>query len=170
MELDFRHAFTHAAVLFAAGLALHVLVWRRRRPDRHLTALLFVFAIPGAAFVGWSGAAGVSTTQVAAALLLYAALAVSYIQVYPAAQASSPTLWMLLVIGASGGKGISETGLREQLASASMVRDRIDDLVRAGLALEDAASGRLELTPAGRRFVSPFILLRSALGLAPGEG
>ena len=161
-----------AGSLFIAAMGLHVFVWRRHHPRRHLLALAAVFFVPVLLFLAGIAlyarrALGVGVCE---SVLLYAAFAASYIQVYPAAQASSPTLWILLMVGGREPSGISKADIQEQIGLGSLVQDRVQDLLDAGLVEQRSGAGGLSLTARGSAMVLPFILLRRFLGLQVGRG
>ena len=103
-----------------------------------------------------------------AVALLHAALSFAYIQVYPASQAQSPSLKILLLVGKAMPAGLAGSEIQAQFKPAELLEERIQDLIDAGLVHEE--NGFLELTPSGRAMVFPFVVLRTALGLSAGAG
>ncbi len=155
--------------LFFSCLALHVILWRWRHPRRHALALLGVFFLPllafGAFFCGWHHGNLLDLTAIG---LLHMALACAYIQIYPAVQAFSPTLVILLLVDKSMPEGVTQEELSEKLDDRFLLGARITDLVDANLIRE--AGGQLSLAPRGSQLIAFFIAFRRALGLGLGKG
>ena len=155
--------------LFFFCLALHVIVWRWHHPRQHALALLSVFVVPllgfGAFFLGWHHGA---LLDVAAIGLLHMALACAYIQIYPAVQAFSPTLVILLLVDKSMPSGATREGLSARLDDRFLLGERIADLVDAKLVRE--ADNQLALAPRGYKLIQFFIVFRRMLGLGLGKG
>jgi hypothetical protein len=158
-------ALREGGALFLAGLALHVVLWRLRPPKSHALALIAVFAAPALAYAAARGA----SERTAAVLLLYAALAAAYAQTYPAAQAESPTLSIAALLARAPG-GMTRAELRARLRAEGLVRERVQDLLHAGLLVPGGAKDSLRLSPKGTALLPPFRLFRRALGLAEGKG
>ncbi len=155
--------------LFGAALVLHVLFWRLLGPPkRHVPALLAVFFGPALAyalvFFGRREA-----LDVCSVLLLHAALSCAYMQTYPAAQALSPSLQIVLIV-ASSRSGVAVEELNRRLAGRVILGERIDDLLAAGLLAPGRSAGTLAITRRGAMIVPPFLLLRKILGLELGRG
>ena len=100
--------------------------------------------------------------------LLYTALSFSYIQVYPASQADSPSFRILYLIGGSGKEGLSPDQILLKLGEGNLFDSRIRDLEEAGWIKQEYRV--LSITPKGRRLLFPFLWLRGALGLPLGKG
>lgn len=112
--------------------------------------------------------ADVAALDLTAAGLLHAALSSAYIQVYPASQADSPSLRVLLLVGTSMPVGMTENEIQASFNEDALLESRIQDLVESGLVTE--SRGKLELSAEGRFLITPFILLRRMLGLEAGKG
>jgi hypothetical protein len=153
--------------LFVACLALHVLVWRIRRPDDYrvwLPALGIIFG-PVAATIAWF--MSVTKVELAAVLLLHGSLAAVYVIGYTLISAFSPSVELLRTLDRSR-EGIPVSALRVPLLAGGLTGDRINNLMTSGLVREDG--GRLELGQAGVRLTSCVLLYRHAVGLPDGEG
>jgi hypothetical protein len=154
---------------FALCLAVHVLYWRWAKPRAHILLLLVIFfALPTT--LAFLGAARLSTwlgsgRQALALTLLHWALAAAYVQSFPAAQARSPSLAILLALGEAGASGLTEQDIRDR-ASADSLSLRITDLTADGLV--SVSDQRLCLSRAGRLLAVAFRALRR--GISPAGG
>jgi hypothetical protein len=148
---------------FGACLLTHVLLWRGRRPRADVRALFAIFLGVPTLVAASAALAASAPVDVAAVWLLHTALSSAYIQTYPAAQASSPSLAITLAVGRAMPRGLTREELLASGSSADLVETRIEDLVANGLV---AASGdRYVMTPSSARLVRFFIALRAVLGV-----
>jgi hypothetical protein len=165
-------ALLYGSLLFLCCLLVHVGIWRVRIPDRDAVTLFAIFlAAPGGVLafaLSRGGVAGMSLTALAAAFLLHLSLSMVYIASYPAAQAISPSLDILLIIASSGSGRLTEEEISGNYDDAKLVTARIDDLRRSILVTQEGE--HFALTPAGKGIVGLFSSYRKALGLVPGEG
>jgi hypothetical protein len=153
--------------MFAASLALHVVVWRIWRPlsyRRWLPALVLIFGLPAAAVV-WS--LGTTATERAAMLLLHTTLATVYIIGYTLVTAFSPSVELLKLLDREV-DGMPISSLQLPFLAGALTGDRIDNLTAAGLVQRNVT--RLELGPRGARLTRLVLLYRHAIGLPDGEG
>ena len=153
--------------LFAAGLALHVLVWRVWPPAsyRAWVPLLALIFGPVATLAAWlTLPRGV---ELAAVLLLHYALSAAYVIGYTLISAFSPSVEMLKLIDRSAGS-IPVTALDLPFLAGALTDDRIRNLAQAGLVNIEA--GGLVLGDQGRRMTSVVLLYRRAIGLRDGSG
>lgn len=156
--------------VFLCCLFLHVFLWRIKHPNNHAGTLLLVFFATGAvllyfSFLFWPHFSGL---DLLAAALLHVSLSCAYIQAYPASQADSPSLKILVLIGNSMPDGMTETEIQTHFHPAELFSARIRDLLDARLIRQ--INGDLILTPQGRGFILPFLILRKLLGLSAGRG
>ena len=100
--------------------------------------------------------------------LLHAALSFSYILVYPASQADSPSFKILLHIEGSMPQGMTESEIAYLFPQTKLLAARIRDLIDSRLV--DEKDGNLSLTLKGRIMIKPFISLRKIMGLPAGAG
>lgn len=132
-----------------ASLALlaivHLLVWRTRRPRAQYAGLvLLAVAVLALQFaivamvprsVGWLAPVIPATpAEYVSFLILYVALALSYIFVYSAVQADSPSLSILLRIERAGRAGVTLGELETEFSDEVLVLPRLDDLISSKLA------------------------------------
>ncbi len=159
--------------IFALAMLFHVVLWNVRRPKGHFLDLIVVFfvapfiATAAAAWVGLVGS-GYTALDWASVVLLHTSLAGAYIMGYPAIQASTPTLAMLLVIGGKMPEGATYEELRSSINVDGLMDPRLRDLEVSGFAVE--SDGVYSLTARGRAFLRPFLIYRRLLGLPTGKG
>jgi len=154
-------------MLFALSLALHVIVWRVRRPDSYrgwLPALLVIFG-PVAAGIAWLIVP--PGLPLAAVLLLHGSLAAVYTIGYTLVTASSPSLAMLKLLDRSS-EGISIAALRLPDPEGALTTDRLANLAAAGLIRQ--IGPEVHLAGRGMQLTRLVLLYRHAIGLRDGEG
>jgi hypothetical protein len=162
--------------VFLTSMLLHVMVWRIFSPRSYFKALPAVFlAIPAAAVIAAASTPLFSLylgfmdgVDWLAAFFLHLSLAAAYIMTYPALQANSPSLVMILHIEASMPEGLTSGELGGLFDAQGLVGDRIEDLKTSGLIKVEGS--RCAITPKGRALLAPFIILRRLLGLPAGLG
>jgi hypothetical protein len=154
-----------ALIVFSLACLLHVAVWRRATsipPASTLVSLLSVAILVQcalAAFVmPWP-----DLVVITALALQFAAC---YVISYPAMQAHSPSLEIARHLSAAGASGISRADLYARLSEASLVSDRIDDLIRDAMASEQG--GRLRCTARGALLARVFGRWKALLGEPKG--
>ena len=150
-----------ALLVFALACALHVVVWRLSSATPSgltLIALLTAAVLVQCVLAGFITASWPTTVVVTALALQFAAC---YAISYPAMQAHSPSLEIARHLAAAGAGGITRAELYARLSEASLVRDRIDDLVRDGLATEQ--DGRLQCTGRGALLARVFAYWKALL-------
>lgn len=157
-------------VTFLVCLVLHILIWRIRKPKEHAGALLAVFLLPLTVLPYLAGLFCFSATVLewAAIFLLHAGLSFSYIQLYPASQADSPSLRIMILVSKAMPDGLTPEALTAQFDSARLFHDRLNDLAAVGQIRLD--NDRVRLTSRGRLMILPFFWLRRMIGLPWGKG
>ncbi len=163
-------------LLAAATFGAHLAWWRVRIPRRQTRALLllsFGCLAAGLVFlkaVGPSSSCSVWFPSSPAALfqiaLFHVAMTLAYITTYSALEVDSPSLVIVLRVAQAGAQGVSREELLAELDDDALVRPRLRDLIRDGMAVLDET--RYTITPKGRRFAAVFILYRRVLGLGKG--
>lgn len=162
------------ALLFILCLFIHAALWRIRIPKSRPLALFVIFVIlPLAASGAWqrlcaaaSPLWSLTNSELLAAFLLQAAFASAYILTYPAFEALSPSLVIVLLAGSKG--GISKGELAGYFSDEALFEPRMRDLVESGLARKK--DGVLAATFKGKLLAHFFILMRAFLGLPKGGG
>lgn len=143
-------------ISYAACHVFHVISWRVARPKRDIPWLALLLLAPTLAWeaVGMPSAA-----------LIHFWLAAQYLAVYPAFQASSPTLHLLVRLAKAPAEGIPRDTLIESTRALDRRSDREGSLGTLGLSREDGS-----LTRAGKALARFFLGYRKALGLGEGAG
>ena len=156
-------------VSYAACHAWHVMAWRRRSVSRQSLGLaLIFFAAPSMAALGvWMAFGGNSTWL--APCVVHALLAANYIAIYPALQASSPTLQILLLLK-NEPAGLPAEVILAKLATSAVMADRVADLLRSELVRQSHPGGKLDLSWRGNLLATFFASYRQIVGLARGAG
>ncbi len=153
--------------LFALGLAAHLLLWRVRRPERGVRALLGLFLaaglLGGALGPRLLGAPPLTPAEAVHAAVLLASLALAYIVVYTAVEVDSPSLSMVLRIGEAGEGGIEPERLAAGFGDERLVLPRLRDLVRSGAVSCEGDVYRLRA--GGGALVALVVLWRRVMGL-----
>jgi hypothetical protein len=155
---------------FAGCMLLHILIWRVRKPRDHAGALLAVFLLPLIMLPFLAGVFGftASLSEWAAIFLLHAVISMAYIQIYPASQADSPSLKVMMLVSRSMPKGLTAGEITSEFDPSRLFHDRIDDLAAVGHIKRE--NERILLTSRGRFLILPFIWLRRMIGLPWGKG
>jgi hypothetical protein len=162
-----------ACASVALAMIAHVAWWRMRRPAADIAGIFRVFLVlPTLAYAALAvgGALRVVPFAPAEALLsfvLHLALSSAYVQTYPAVQAQSPTLSILLAIGATPG-GLDEAGIVRALDATGLVGERASDLLRNKLLVREGT--RIRPSAAGQVMATTFRAYRRWLGLSPLGG
>jgi hypothetical protein len=144
---------------------LHILVWRGRalKGDVRLLFVLLI-GIPEVVYLNlllkWGG------VWVAPGIV-HGLLAANYIAIYPAFQASSPTISILAFLWREK-RTIPETDLVKLFATEDVMGNRMEDLATSGLVKKE--DEKLSLSSKGRLLATFFIFYRKALGLPRGVG
>lgn len=158
-------------ILFFVCLIIHALIWRVKIPTNDALALFIIFlAIPSltllVAMIGMKDFT--SRIALTEALLLHISLSLIYIASYPAAQAVSPSLNILLIIGASENKRMKAEDIFNHCSRSRIVTDRVDDLI--AYKLISRKGDRFEIKPLAGFIISIFAAYRKILGLPAGGG
>ncbi len=153
--------------LFVLSLAIHVIVWRIRRPESYrgwLPALIMIFG-PVAGGLAWLTVP--APLPLAAVLLLHGSLAAVYIIGYTLVTAFSPSVELLKLLDRTPG-GTPISALRLPGLAGALTNDRLDNLAGAGLIRQ--AGGQVQLDDRGVQLTRLVLLYRHAIGLRDGEG
>ena len=164
------HILLLSFVFFFFCLGVHVTFWRLQHPKRHALTLISIFSVPLLGLLPFSRLLwpDLSWVDVAAVGLLHLATSCAYIQIYPASQADSPSLKILLLVEKSMPAGMTERQIQALFSSKQLLEERVQDLLDSGLVNEHA--NNLELTTKGHMLILPFIVLRRLIGLPAGQG
>ena len=154
-----------ALLVFSLACLVHVVVWRRATsipPASTLVGLLTVAILVQCAIAAFLMPLPDLVVMTALALQFAACYVISY----PAMQAHSPSLEIARDLAAAGTSGITRADLYARLSEASLVRDRIDDLIRDAMATEEG--GRLRCTSRGALLARVFGGWKTLLGEPKG--
>ncbi len=140
---------------YALCHGIHLAWWHFQRPERDLVALFVWFlAVPLPVLLFKAGPG---------AFLVHFWLSAQYLAVYPAFQASSPTLHLLAALSKARKLPVSQ--LLEQTVGLNRENERELSLRNGGLVRKEGG-----LTFSGKRLAEFFLLYRRWLGLREGEG
>lgn len=160
---------TPIALIGAAWLA-HLVWWRIRLPEFQIRALVIVFAVvPVVACVVWlalAPAAGPSTEEMPAVLLLYGSAAACYLIVYTGIEETSPTLLIVRHIARAQDRGCSSEELADVISQGKLLFPRLLALERDGLITR--VSGGWALTARGRRAAQTAQILARSFAIRGG--
>ncbi|MFQ5735563.1 MAG: hypothetical protein ACE5GY_01725 [Thermodesulfobacteriota bacterium] len=169
-----KFIFVTAVLLFMLSTAIHVAVWRIRKPGNRPFALIciyilipFIAALAGLALTVSGGLPVATPEEIAAVYLLNLALSSSYVLTYPAIEALSPSLLFLLIIDSSR-RGVIRSSLVESFDDGSLLEPRIRDLLESGM-LRESPQG-YSLSSSAVLMVRFFKAFRRLLGLPQGGG
>lgn len=155
---------------FILCLFIHAALWRLKPSARRPLALICVFVLPTPFIWLFLLALPVFPVpgggELLAAGLLQLSLASAYILSYPAFEALSPSLVMVLLAGDRGHLGLDE--LPQFFRDDCLLKPRIRELVETGMVIE--SDGVLSITRKGRLLAACFVFMRSLLGLPKGGG
>jgi hypothetical protein len=140
--------FLSAFGLFAVALVVHLVWWRLKVPHRQsltLVTLFLTIAVCGFALIN---ATDLFSVQLAVpglllAILLFGSLCVLYLILFSALEADSPSLTLVWLIADAGRRGVHGDELMRAMEQHSYVQNRIDQMIRDGMAVETDAGLRL---------------------------
>ena len=165
-------AIALGSALFCAGFVGHVLWWRYWRPRDDIRALVTsLFVLPTALATGlYAGGIipALTARETLGAALVILAIGATYIMYYPAAQAASPTMLMVLKIAQSGATGIKRADLLGAFDEELLCKRGIELLGHERFAEE--RNGKFQVAPRGAFLLRMLNLWRGALGLSRGQG
>lgn len=146
------------------------MVWRFFRPRQDALLLVVIFLAPLLTLPLMMGRIdpNMDVTDVAAIALLHVALTCAYIQIYPASQADSPTLKIMMIVEKGMPAGLTEAEIRKSFRQEDLFDAKVRDLMESGLVTQ--SGGQIEITRRGKNFVTPFLFIRRWVGLPFGEG
>lgn len=158
-------------VLFLIGFAVHVCWWRIARPIDDFRGLVACFVVApvclgGALWLAFPDYG--SARELAGSALATLFSGGIYIMLYPAAQAASPTMLLVLRIARAGKAGETRQALGAVLDDATLSRKSIDDLVHERFAAE--VDGKLHIAARGAVLLKLLTTWRGLLGLEYGSG
>lgn len=170
------YVLTAGVLIFIICMGLHVLAWRRYHPRKEVVVLFLIFLVIPTAIcaaglgLDWfgllpeeKGIIPITVFDWPLVFLLHFALAGAYILSYPAIQAVSPSLAILLVVESSAPQGLTYDELCSHFTAEDLLEARLLDLKDGRLAVE--SDGWFRLTWRGLLLVRFNRFLRALLGL-----
>lgn len=156
---------------FFVFMGVHIFIWRWLHPKRDYLLLfiisfmiflsyfiiIYLVSLKKYAFIDWI-----------LVFFLYFILCGTYIASYPAVQAISPSLKIVLLAGQAMPNGAAIERIKSNFDSRELLDLKIQDLVRSKLIAEK--NGVLNLTKKGSMMIIAFMFLRKVLGLSTGRG
>jgi hypothetical protein len=148
------------AGLFAFAFVIHVVIWRFRVPRHQALAVVLLFLAVGliglSAFAGFGlDALHLTPLRLVLAIILFGSFGVSYLILFSALEADSPTMTIIGLITANGDRGICREELSEAMANHSFVQLRLNQMLHDGMAYR---SGDRLLPGAQGLFLTKLIL------------
>ncbi|OGR53642.1 MAG: hypothetical protein A3I11_00650 [Elusimicrobia bacterium RIFCSPLOWO2_02_FULL_39_32] len=163
---------------FFLCLFLHIIVWKINRPKNDFLALFLIFLFFPLALYFISFLlfyvnnivpnSYIPLETLLAIYLLHLSLSSVYIQSYPLAQAVSPSLKILKIVGDAMPKGLNKQEIFHHFDLSDLIIKRIEDLSDNKFIKNENEC--LTLTYFGKFLAKFFIFYRAFLGLPPGKG
>lgn len=146
---------------FVAALLVHILWWRITPPRKQILFLFLIFIlVPVLVTLCIMASASLSVTTAFGSLVLALSCGAVYVITYPAAQAQSPTLILLLFLAEKAPKGgANREEIYQFFTTRSTLADRWSDLEKDGLATDSGHSLQ------GKFLTKFFLYLRSLLNI-----
>ena len=164
-----REVLIEAAALFLGGLALHVVIWRVKRPESYrvwlpLLVVIFLVAAPA---IAWKLTRTATAAEFAAVLLLHGAASCVYIIAYTLFSSFSPSIEILRLLEQAPA-GLRREDIRLEYLDSALGGNRVVTLVHDGMI--QAHGDRVRLGTGGRVIAALVLLYRHAIGLPDGAG
>ena len=158
-----------AAALFAACLALHVVIWRVKRPETYrvwLPLLVAIFLLAGPV-VEWRVTRTIAIEDRLAVLLLHGAASSVYIIGYTLLSSFSPSIEILRLLERSP-SGLRRDEIQLPYLDTALGGNRVEALAHDGMIHADG--DRVRLGSGGRLLATLVLLYRHTIGLPDGAG
>ncbi len=163
--------------IFIAAFSFHLIVWKVRLPRRHTKVMLqmFVFTFIGGTillfvapvfFPGTGRYVPTGLREYLHVSLLFISLTLSYILIYTAIEADSPSLVIVNTIAKAGPDGLEEDRLAQMVNDDILIKPRIRDLVKDKMLSID--KDKYKITPKGILLVRTILLHRNLLTTRKG--
>jgi hypothetical protein len=127
--------FLTTLALFAGSIAVHVIIWKVRLPERQMRTLVVIFAAGFAAWLALSLARHAAPLTVLHVALYYWSVCFCYMITYSAIEADSPTLSLMRFVG-DGARGRSAEEITRFMDERPFLGARLAALARSGLIRE----------------------------------
>lgn len=167
----------YGLILFCLSFLLHVVLWKIKLPKRQTKGLLQIFfgTLIGGLFVLWINSQYfyffvmyVPNTfiEYLHISVLFISLAFVYVVTYPAIEADSPSLVMIMTIANAGVNGLDKKEFERILNDDLLVKPRLKDIIADKMAYLE--SGKYKLTPKGILLTYIFVIYRKILNAPKG--
>jgi hypothetical protein len=152
--------------LFLLAFILHVLVWRIAVPHRQGTSLVLLLLTVGifgflTIYVFRPPILGLSPLRLLLALFLFSSLGTTYIILFSAIEADSPTLTIIELIERNARDGIGQDEIVRVISAHSFLRRRLDQMLFDGMVVK--IGDRLFPSAQGRFLTSLILAYRKLL-------
>ncbi len=158
-----------AGALFTCCLALHVVIWRVRRPETYrvwLPLLVTIFLVAGPA-AEWTLTRLTTRAELLAVLLLHGAVSCVYIIGYTLLSSFSPSIEILRLLERTP-SGLRREEICLPYLDTALGGNRVVTLVQDGMI--HAHGDRVRLGSGGRLLATLVLFYRHAIGLPDGAG
>lgn len=160
-------------ISFLTVLALHIIIWRIKKPQNEIGILFLLFIFLPLFLTGFLFFINIfknftDNNLLFSVFLLYFSLSCAYIQTYPAARANAPSLQIVYLIYKSGQKGLSEEKIINKFSLNNLVYERVEDLIKESFVYQQ--DNTILLTKKGKALANIFWIYRKLYGLEFGQG
>jgi len=162
--------------LFSAAFLFHAVAWRVKKPANTVKALELIFCLVltvGVIMLIQFGRIYPHSLMLphdfisySYIVVLFFSLFLVYLLSYPAIEADSPSLAIVLHISRAEDNGITAEEIKELLKDNQLVEPRLRDLVDAKIV--DLTGSVYRINKKGMFFIQPFIAYRKFLKLGKG--
>ena len=169
--------YSATALLLLASFAVHLLIWKRRRPRHHIPALLLIFGVTlvlalvaGIAFllIHPGQSEHVSIPQCLHVILFYTSASLAYITAFSGIELDSPTLSLMMFIAKGEAAGVAQEDAALFFAQRPFINTRLAGLLEGGLLREEG--DRIYLAGKGSTFFRVILAYRKLYGSIPQGG
>jgi hypothetical protein len=162
-------AIVEAAMLFVSALALHVVIWRVKRPETYRVwlPLLVVIFLVAAPLIGWKLTRTATVPEFLAVLLLHGAVSCVYIIGYTLISSFSPSIEILRLLERHG-SGLRREEIKLGYLDQALGGNRVVTLVNDGMIHADG--DRVRLGSSGRLIATLVLFYRHLIGMPDGAG
>ncbi len=151
-------------------LLFQLILWRLVDIKRQMLVLFVLyFGVPVLFFALFLVSNYWSFLQSFSFFVLIIGLSVFFIQTFPAIQAKSPSIEIILFVSSMKNRNlVSKSDIENSISSKRLLDDRVEDLINDGLV--KLVSGQLVLSLSGRILAGTFYYYRKLLCLEKGKG
>jgi len=158
--------FLTTCSLFAAALAIQIILWKVRLPKSQMRTLLVIFALVFAVWLVGAAAFSIPFVDMLHIALFYVSTSLAYTITYSAIEADSPTLSLMRFVAQRN--GVSADEVAYFFEQRPFMRARLAALVQSGLIRKD--DGRYVLAGGGSLAFRLILGYRKVYGPIPKGG